>query len=79
MMKTRHLSAAGLALLLVGTVGTAGAATPAKPAPKPAAAAPAATADVGRDWNRIDTNRDGLISPEEMEQWLAANPGPLKK
>lgn len=41
---------------------------------KPAAAAPAET---GRDWRRIDTNGDGLISPDEMEKWLAANPGPL--
>lgn len=32
----------------------------------------------GRDWSAIDTNKDGLISPEEMEAWLKANPGPLK-
>ena len=33
----------------------------------------------GRDWTRIDTNKDGLISPEEMEKWLKDNPGPLRK
>jgi len=32
-----------------------------------------------RNWSQIDTNHDNLISPEEMEKWLAANPGPLKK
>jgi hypothetical protein len=33
----------------------------------------------GRDWTKIDTNKDGHISPEEMEKWLKDNPGPLKK
>lgn len=33
---------------------------------------------VGRDWTAIDTNKDGYISPEEMEVWLKANPGPQK-
>lgn len=33
----------------------------------------------GRDWSAIDTNKDGLISPEEMEAWLKANPGPQRK
>jgi len=33
----------------------------------------------GRDWTKIDTNKDGYIQPEEMEKWLAANPGPAKK
>lgn len=55
---------------------------PAGPAKKvgtaPAPAATAATAQRGRDWNQIDTNRDNLISPEEMETWLAANPGPQR-
>lgn len=31
-----------------------------------------------RDWSQIDTNKDNLISPEEMEAYLKANPGPLK-
>jgi hypothetical protein len=45
--------------------------TPTKSAPAPA--------DTGRDWTRIDTNKDGSISPEEMEKFLAENPGPLKQ
>lgn len=49
-------------------------ATP-KKADKPAAAAPA---EKGRDWSAIDTNKDGFISPEEMDAWLKANPGPQK-
>lgn len=32
-----------------------------------------------RDWAQVDTNRDGLISPQEMSAYLQANPGPLKK
>lgn len=55
--------------------------------PKPAAAKPAAKAEKkasagaekGRDWSAIDTNKDGLVSPDEMETWLKANPGPEKK
>jgi hypothetical protein len=31
-----------------------------------------------RDWSQVDTNKDNLISPEEMEAYLKANPGPLK-
>lgn len=81
-MKTRHWAA--LALLAV-----AGAAFAAEPAKKPAntpqqaastkqaAASPAAGAT--RDWSRIDTNKDGHVSPEEMEKYLAENPGPLRK
>ena len=30
-----------------------------------------------RNWADVDTNKDGLISPEEMEAYLKANPGPL--
>jgi hypothetical protein len=33
----------------------------------------------GRDWTKIDTNKDGYIQPDEMEKWLAENPGPEKK
>jgi hypothetical protein len=63
---------------------------PADAAKKPAAAAAtkqakpvamAAAADKGsevRDWAKIDTNKDNLISPEEMEAYLKANPGPLR-
>lgn len=31
-----------------------------------------------RDWAQVDTNRDNLISPDEMASYLQANPGPLK-
>lgn len=34
--------------------------------------------DVGRDWSKVDTNKDGYVSPEEMAAWLKANPGPQK-
>lgn len=44
-----------------------------------ASAADAPKADTkGRDWTKIDTNKDGFIQPEEMEKWLAENPGPQK-
>lgn len=52
--------------------------SPKKEAAKPAAAAAAATAEKGRDWRKIDTNGDHYISPEEMEAWLKANPGPQR-
>jgi hypothetical protein len=32
-----------------------------------------------RDWAQVDTNHDGLVSPQEMSAYLQANPGPLKK
>jgi len=64
--------------LLAGSASAFAADAPKKPpaAPKEAAAK---SAESGRDWTRIDTNKDGLISPEEMEKFLADNPGPLKK
>ena len=75
-------------LALLAFAGTACAADPVKKpantplqaaATTPAAAAPASAVGATRDWSRIDTNKDGLISPEEMEKYLAENPGPLKK
>ncbi len=75
MMKIRLL----FPIAVLGASAAAFAAdAPKKPAatPKEAAAKPAET---GRDWARIDTNKDGLVSPEEMEKFLADNPGPLKK
>ncbi|WP_298824468.1 hypothetical protein [uncultured Piscinibacter sp.] len=45
----------------------------------PTAAAPSSSAGATRDWKRIDTNQDNYISPEEMEKYLAENPGPLRK
>lgn len=69
-------------LLAAGFASASALANEPKPAAKPAAKAPAqkapASAEKGRDWNAIDTNKDGLISPEEMETWLKANPGPQK-
>lgn len=59
------------AFALVTATGLAFAQTP-KPAD-------AKASEKGRDWSQIDTNKDGHVSPEEMEKWLAANPGPLKK
>ncbi len=32
-----------------------------------------------RDWAQVDTNKDHHVSPEEMEAYLKANPGPLAK
>lgn len=46
---------------------------------KPVATTTGSSDGSGRDWTKIDTNGDNLVSPEEMEKWLAANPGPLKK
>jgi hypothetical protein len=31
------------------------------------------------DWAAIDSNKDHLIEPAEMEKFLAEHPGPLKK
>jgi hypothetical protein len=36
------------------------------------------TAAATRDWAKVDANHDHLVSPEEMEAYLKANPGPLK-
>ena len=64
--------------LLAASASAFAADAPKKPpaAPKESAAKPAET---GRDWSRIDTNKDGHVSPEEMEKYLAENPGPLRK
>lgn len=32
-----------------------------------------------RDWAKADANGDHLISPEEMEAYLKANPGPFSR
>lgn len=50
----------------------------AKPESKATQAKSAAQPTGGRDWTQIDTNKDGYVSPEEMEVWLKANPGPAK-
>lgn len=68
------------ALALVSAAGLAVAAEAKKEGSvKPVATQQTAPAEQGRDWTKIDTNRDNHVSPEEMEKWLAANPGPLKK
>ncbi len=79
-MKIRHWAPLGL----IALSGAAFATEPAKKPPQAPlqAAATKATASApigGRDWSRIDTNKDGHVSPEEMEKFLAENPGPLKK
>lgn len=42
-------------------------------------AAGTAKAPAVRNWSDVDTNKDNLISADEMEAYLKANPGPLKK
>lgn len=59
-------------LLIVPAVAgllAAGAAVAADAAKKPSA--PPAKAEI-RDWSKVDTNKDGLVSPEEMEAHLKA-------
>lgn len=65
--------------LLAASAGAFAADVPKKPAPAAPKAQATKPAESGRDWARIDTNKDGLVSPEEMEKFLAENPGPLKK
>lgn len=48
------------------------------PAPRGDAQAGAASQQV-RNWAEIDTNRDNLISAEEMERWLQAQWAAQKK
>lgn len=77
MMNPSHWAVLGVVVLAGAGCATTDAGKPAAP---PAAQVAAGTpAEAGRDWSRIDTNRDGHVSPEEMEKYLAANPGPLKK
>jgi hypothetical protein len=81
-LSIRHLAVIGLAVL-AGSVWANEHASKNKPmrTADKATAARTAPADVGpvRDWRQIDLNKDNLISPEEMEKWLAANPGPQRK
>lgn len=81
-MKTmRVIAPLGLAFGLALSPAAFANKEPAKKDSKPAATKPAAapaSTERGRDWSKIDTNRDNLISPEEMETWLKANPGPAK-
>jgi len=72
-------SLAPLALVLAAAVAQAETKKDAAVKPVADRAKASAPAEKGRDWSQIDTNKDGHVSPDEMEKWLAANPGPLKK
>lgn len=79
MTMSRLMTFVCLATAMAGGAATAAdgkAKPPAKSADK--AVATAAPTEKGRDWSLIDTNKDGYISPEEMDVWLKANPGPQK-
>ena len=84
-MKTTSLTALGIAALSASSIAFA-ATDKAGTAPSIQEAAagpsdrPAATRDAApqtRDWAKADADRDHLISPDEMEAYLQANPGPL--
>ena len=74
MLKFRHI--APLALLTVSVPLWAATSTAAKKKDTKSSAPSAAEV---RDWKAVDANGDHLVSPEEMEKYLQANPGPLKK
>lgn len=78
MMNASHWAVLGLVVLASAGCAATGTSKPTAAAPAPQVAA-APSGETGRDWSRIDTNKDGNVSPEEMEKYLAANPGPLKK
>lgn len=67
------LGSAPPAVLAADKPGTAAAAEK-----KQARPAPAAARAETRDWVKMDTNKDNLISPEEMLAYLKDNPGPLR-
>jgi hypothetical protein len=82
-MQTTRALIACTALVLVMPHAIAQDATAKKPVPKAAAKAgnkgqpeqpDRSTIGTGRDWTKIDTNKDSYISPDEMEVWLKANP-----
>ncbi|MBQ0933119.1 hypothetical protein KAK07_24685 [Ideonella sp. 4Y16] len=66
----RHLAPLALAALAGTALANPAPAAPAT-AERTATAAPA-TAPATRDWNRIDTDRDGYISAAEMQAYLVA-------
>lgn len=79
----KKLSIATLALTLVA--GAAVAATPSSDTAAQAAgkaqkstASPGTGAAEVRSWGDVDKNRDNLVTPQEMEAYLQANPGPLR-
>jgi hypothetical protein len=71
-------SATGLmaATPAAGTTPAATKTTTTAAAPAPGSTAPAPKAVTGLA--DMDTNRDNLVSPEEMEAFLKANPGPQR-
>jgi len=75
MLKFRHI--APLAMLTLSV--PLWAATSTAPAKKKDVKSPDHGSVEVRDWKAIDTNGDHLISPEEMEKYLHANPGPQQK
>lgn len=63
--------------------GSAATTAQAQPAPAGLSDRTAAKRDAGarpetRDWSKVDANGDHLVSPDEMEAYLKANPGPLR-
>jgi hypothetical protein len=81
-MKKTSLALASLAgLCLAGTASAASASHAKAQAAThhPSAAASSTPAEGVWNWALIDTNKDNLIEPAEMEKFLADNPGPLKK
>ena len=82
MMNATHWAALGLVVLATAgcaTANTGGNTSAASAAPATTQVATAPSGETGRDWSRIDADKDGSVSPTEMEKYLAANPGPLKK
>lgn len=77
-MPTVNRCAFALVCALAAPLALAQATDPKAKTDKKAEAKPAAKPVVGRDWTKIDTNKDGYISPDEMEVWLKANSGPDK-
>jgi hypothetical protein len=75
MLKFRHI--APLALLTLSV--PLWAATHTAATKKKDMNSPATSASEVRDWKAVDANGDHLVSPAEMEKYLQANPGPLKK
>lgn len=81
-MKTAVLNLSALTLALGGAFATLPAAA-AEPTAKPqkvqkAAGDKGAAGSAVRNWADVDTDRDGLVSPEEMERYLAASSKPSK-
>jgi len=76
MLKFRHIVPLVMLTLSVPLwAATSTAATHKKDTKK----SPTPSAAEVRDWKAVDANGDHLVSPEEMEKYLQANPGPLKK